>query len=343
MRFLCYGSGAVGSLIGGRLALAGYEVSLVGRERTVLPIMEHGLIVEMPDGTSSAVKIPAYLTLHKAISDSGIPDILVLSVKSYDTKGTVQELSALPESVKVLTLQNGIGNEESLAAALGAERVIAGALTLSVSMPEPRLVRQNTVRGGLALAPVAGTLPDVSAFVKSGFETAVAGDYRAVKWSKLLLNIVANATCAVLEMTPNEVFAEPRLVQVEQAAVREASRVMAALGVKTLNLPGFNVGLHRFVMTRTPALIARALIGPRLAKARGDKPPSLLLDMLSEKRRSEVMYLNGAVEKKGRELGIPAPVNSVLTRLLVSICENPSRWTLYRKNPDALMNEIRST
>lgn len=340
MRFLCYGSGAVGSLIGGYLAIAGYDVSLVGRPRNVLAIMEHGLVVERPEGYSEAIKIPSYLSLQDAISGSGVPDMVILSVKSYDTESTIRELEALPDATRILTVQNGIGNEESLAEVFGGSRVISGALTLSVSMPEPRLVRQNTSRGGLAFAPVSGELPDLSAFAKAGFRVTATDDYRALKWSKLLLNMTANATCAILAMTPNEVFTNLELVRLEQEAMREASRVMASLGIKAINLPGFNVRLLRTVMTSCPAILAQRLIASRLGKARGDKPPSLFVDLLAGKRRSEVLYLNGAIEKAGREVGIRTPVNSTLSRILCSICDNPDQWDRYRRNPSGILAEL---
>ena len=77
--------------------------------------------------------------------------------------------------------------------------------------------------------------------------------------------------------------------------------------------------------------LARTTLGGRIARARGDKPPSLLLDLRSAKHRTEVEFLNGAVARAAYEAGVPAPVNA----------HTPQLWAKYRERPAALCDELR--
>ena len=103
----------------------------------------------------------------------------------------------------MLTVQNGIGNEEALAAVFGLDRIVAGALTVPVDRVDETTVAAPPT-GGLSLAPV-GAQPNnwlLAVFDRSGLVVRAAGDWRALKWSKLLINLVANGVCAALDMTP---------------------------------------------------------------------------------------------------------------------------------------------
>ena len=94
----------------------------------------------------------------------------------------------------ICTMQNGVGNEAALIGALGAEHVLSGAITISVSMPEPGLVVQHTGEGGVAFAPVPGGPTPGTAlaiFDEAGLPAVGVASYHDLKWSKLLLNMLA--------------------------------------------------------------------------------------------------------------------------------------------------------
>jgi len=338
MQVLCYGAGAVGSLIGGRLALgAETEVTLLARRAHVAAIRTRGLEIEAPHGTAVCKRVDSITTLDDLRS---APDVVVLAVKAYQTAAALAELAAvLRGGVRVLTLQNGVGNEEQIAEAAGTKRTVSGAVTLSVSLPRAGVVRQNTAGGGIALAPLEAAQPVgdlVDAFRRAGFPVAAYTDYRAMKWSKLLLNILANATAAVLDMTPAEIVREPRVFAIEREAFLEAVHVIRALGLRPVPLPGYPVPQLARVMAG-PTALARLIVGRRLGRGRGEKMPSLWEDLERGRDRSEVEVLNGAVAREGARLGVPTPVNARLTEVLCALASGLRGRGEFRRKPEALL------
>ncbi len=343
MHVLCYGAGAVGSLVGGVLSRSGAaQVTLLGRRAHVAAVRTWGLHVETPDGVATCKRLDSITTLD----DLGAPpDLVVLTVKAYQTGEAIEELAPLlRRGARVVTLQNGIGAEEAIAEAAGADRVIAGTLTLSVSLLRPGAVRQHTADGGVALAPVDGdaSVADIAeALRRAGLRVDVLGDYRAMKWSKLLLNMLGNATSAILDLPPSEIVRNPRLWGIERDAFREAVRVMQALDRAPVALPGYPVPALVKAM-RAPAWIARRTVGPRLGAGRGGKMPSLHEDLERGRERSEVEVLNGAVAREGRALGVPTPVNAVLADVLTAIAAGRRPRDEFRRNPNALLAACRA-
>jgi 2-dehydropantoate 2-reductase len=338
MQILCYGAGAVGSLVGGRLALGtDAEVTLLARRAHVAAIRTRGLGIETPEGVAVCKHIDSITSLDDL---RAAPDVVVLTVKAYQTAEALADLATvLRGGARVLSLQNGVGNEEEIAGVVGADRTVSGAVTLSVSTPRAGDVRQNTAGGGIALAPVRGgsRVNDLAVLLgRGGFRTEAYPDYRAVKWSKLLLNILANAGAAVLDMTPAEIAADPRSFAVERAAFLEAVRVMRGLGLTPVPLPGYPVPLLARVMAG-PTALARIIVGRRLGGGRGSKMPSLWEDLQRGRDRSEVDVLNGAVVREGVRLGIPTPVNAAVTEALLALARGQRDRREFRRKPDALL------
>jgi 2-dehydropantoate 2-reductase len=305
------GSGAVGSYFGDVLAKRGGEVLYAPRELADVRPVE--------------------------------VDLAIVATKAYDTDGAIATLrKALGENTQaaILCPQNGVGNEEKLAAVFGADAVVACALTVPVDRgKDGHGVAANA--GGIALAPVGGIAHNwlVAAFEGSEIPTRVVGDYRSLKWSKLSLNIIANATCAILNVLPEQLVHLKGMFALELLAVREVSAVMRAMGLKAIDLPRYPVRALHGVVT-LPASLARAILSERIAGARGRKPPSLLLDLRAAKGRTEVDVLNGAVAAAGNTHAVKTPVNTVLARVLSDIAHMPQLWAKYREHPEALQAEI---
>lgn len=340
MHVLCYGAGAVGSLVGGRLSQsAAAAVTLLARRSHVAAIRTWGLILEGPAGRTVCKAVDSVTSLDDVASP---PDLVILTVKAYQTADALADLGDLVRrGVPILSLQNGVGNEEAIAAT-GA-RVLAGAITISVSMPRPGVVRQNTRGGGIALASV-GTgavgghdLESLAApFRQAGFRTEVYPDYRAVKWSKLLLNIIGNASAAILDLPPGVVVRDPRLFHLEREAFLEAMRVVRGLGLRLVSLPGYPVPLLARVMA-LPEWVGRPVLSRRIGRGRGEKMPSLWEDLERGRTRSEVEVLNGAVACEGERLGIPAPANAILARAVLALAAGTRSRGEFRRNPQALV------
>lgn len=307
-----YGSGAVGSLVGAHLARAGAEVVLLARQAHAEAVTRWGLRVTGPDGITERVRLRAVAEVSAA---DGPFEIVWVTVKGYDTAHVAPALtSVLSEGGRVVCLQNGVGHEELLAQSVGSGRVVAGVLTASVSLKKPGWVWQHT-RGGVGLASWDGARADdlAAALQRGGWQARTYPDGRSLKWSKLLLNLVGNATSALLNLTPGEVYADPELFAVERRMLLEAVAVGSALGVRWVDLPGFPVRALVHVLG-WPEWVARRLLLRGVAAGRGSKMPSLWHDL--KRGRTEVAYLNGAVVRWGRVAGVPTPVNEVVTRLV---------------------------
>lgn len=345
MRALVFGAGAIGSLLGHRLAHAGHAVTLVGRPEYVHAVQKHGLILEDGKPPSGHVAHPnAVVNLSDIPLDQRQWDIVLLTVKAYDTREAAQELLPhISKDTPLLIVQNGVGGEEIAKEVLKAATLISGVLTLSVSVLAPGHIRLETTRGGLNLAPTEEDT-DVKQwallFAAAGLRTAVFSDYRAMKWSKLLLNILANAIPAILGMTPGAVFANPALFAIERAAFLEAWAVMRAMQLTVVSFPNYPVPLLVWAMRYVPAPLLRPLLTHLVASGRGEKMPSMYLDLAGGRQQSEVSYLNGAVASHAQRLGLDAPVNRTLYELLTGIVTGQRSWEEFRGQPQKLIDSV---
>ncbi len=270
-------------------------------------------------------------------------DLVLVTVKAYDTDGAIETLRcALGErsSAVIVTPQNGVGNEEKLAAAFGADAVVACALTVPVETDRDGKSEASN-GGGIAFAPFGASAHNwlLPTFAATGIPVTAAADYRALKWSKLVLNVIANASCAILNVLPERLVHSGDAFELELRSIREVRAVMKALGIAAIDLPRYPVRALQGVAT-LPAPVARTILANRIAGARGRKPPSLLLDLRAMKNRTEVDYLNGAVARAARTAGVKAPVNTVFARIVSDIAHMPQLWAKYRERPDALSAEV---
>ena len=183
-------------------------------------------------------------------------------------------------------------------------------------------------RGGLGLAPVAGAVEDllaglVRAFTDAGLPAERIADARAMKWSKLLGNLVGNALSALADRDPAAVYADPALFELERRQLLEALAVMRALGIRPVALPGANVPLLAFGI-RLPGPLSRFALRRAVVGARGGKSPSLRLHLRGgAEGPSEVAWLNGAVARAGRAQGVTTPVNAALAALVEAATVDP--------------------
>ena len=342
LRFLFFGAGAVGSLLGARLAQAGSEVTLVGRPPHVEAVTRDGVRMVLAGKVSSQ----SVRAARPSIAEAGGPfDYVFLTVKSYDTLDAVEQLQPVMRPGTILgSFQNGVGNEEAISMALPEQALVAGSLTVPVSLDEPGTIQLHSRRGGVALAPVSpevNVAPLVRRLRDAGFKARRYTDFRAMKWSKLLFNILGNAQSAILDLPPSHIFADSELFRYERAAFREATAVMDRMRVAVVALPGLPAPSLRRAMS-LPPLLAQMLLEPRVGGARGNKMPSLWWDLSRGKGRTEAAFLNGAVVDAGRRYDVPTPVNSVLWAILEKATKLPAEWERYRRHPERLKALLRT-
>ncbi len=270
-------------------------------------------------------------------------DVALVTTKAYDTDSAIDTLRraiAHPEKCVFVSPQNGVGNEEKLAAAFGADNVVAAALTTPVGRDRDGNVRLAK-EGGLALAPMGSNAYNwlVATFAGTGLNVKVVEDWRALKWSKLALNVVANASCAILNVLPNRLVHFEKVFTLEIRMIREVRAVMQAMKISPVDLPRYPVRAL-FNVAVLPSPVARGLLTRSIAGARGTKAPSLLIDLRNGEPQTEVDVLNGAVAAAGHEHGVPTPVNAIYCRVLDDIAHTPPLWAKYREHPERLEAEV---
>lgn len=336
---LIFGAGSVGGYLGGKLAAdPSLRLTLLGRPTLVQAIRERGLIVR--EQGKDTVSHPL---AESSLGGGSSYDLVMLTVRTFDVEAATGEVArALGKSGLLLALQNGVGPEEALARALGRDRILVGTLTVRPGMDHPGAITRYSQSGGIALASMNGSpvpLWIVDAFRATGLPTILVNDYRSLRWSKLLLNMLGAATTAILDIDVPELVKDPQLFRLEQLAFREAGRVMDAQGIRAVALPGYPVPAARTVM-RLPRSLARRLIGPRMGRARGGHSPGMRADL--QRGKTEIDSYNGAIARTALSLGMPTPVNAALTSLTHELTQHPDRRAVYHHNTVAFLTYMRS-
>jgi 2-dehydropantoate 2-reductase len=335
---LVVGGGAVGSLLALSLAAGGRDVAIVrrGLER---PSRSGEVALADRDGP---VRIASVTEVRSPGDLPGAPELIVFGVKMFDLEAAVQSCAAWPGSTS-LTPGNGIGAEEVVGRLRPVAGLIAGSVTVSVdARPDGRLVRLN--RGGIGLAAVTGevepTLSAVAAALSAGgLRVRRYDDAAAMKWSKLVANLVGNATSAICDLPPGAIYADPRGFDVEREQLREAFAVMGLSGLAPVALPGADVRLLAAAIRLPPAL-GRPILGRVVAAGRGGKDPSLRIHARDGSGESEVAWLNGAVARAAAARGGSARVNARLAELVATVIVDEDRRSWLRGRPDRLADAI---
>jgi len=329
MRFLVFGAGAVGTWVGANLAMARHFVAFVGRPNFVAAMRDQGLRVVLPgDETWRLCDLETGGTLAEVLSRASAPfDAVLLCMKSFALPQAVAELrdcAALVGNAWLVAFQNGVGSEAALSEAFGESRVLAATLTSPISLDGPAAVCLERSGGGVGLAaraaPSSAWLSVAQAMAGAPLlRVRTYTDWQAMKWSKLLLNLMGNAISALLGLSPAAVYRDRRLFALEMRALREALAVMNAHipPIQVVNLPGYPVRALALGVRRLPDALLQMLLARLVAGGRGNKWPSLYYDVAGQTGRSEVAALNGAVAAAGQRLGVPTPVNTALTEMVL--------------------------
>lgn len=316
LKVICFGMGAIGTYIGGSLAANGANVTFIEKKEFINDTASKGIHLNLNDHEITVTNVDVTSDVRQAISGEPV-DIALLAVKSNDTASVLELLTGLEnEFPPVLCLQNGVENEPLIARKLGEDKVIGGSITSAVGRSGIGNIKLEKLRGvGIENGhPISQTLIDW--FNRSGLRAKGYASRADMKWSKMLTNLLANATSAILNWTPAQVYSHPLTWRIELEQIREAMQVMERMHIRLVNLPGTPVKPLMLLLNHLPASMSQTLIGAPLAKGRGEKLPSFHIDLYSGKSTSEVTYLNGAVSRAASKLGIASPINKGLCQLL---------------------------
>lgn len=337
MRFLFLGAGAIGTYVGGSLAAAGTPVTFVEQPAMAEVLARQGLTIHRDAGDTVVRDLDLFTSAADALA-SHPHDVVVFALKSFDTESAARGLLETGLEVPpVLSLQNGVDNEVTLARVLGPDKVIHGTVATAVAKPGVGQVIEETHRGmGVAAEhPLAPRI--VEALDAAGLSAKLFGKAGPMKWSKLLTNLQGNAVSAILDLPVAEVYADKRLCAVEIAAMRECLRVMRALDCPPVDLPGTPVRALAFAVERLPRAVAQPIFVRLLGGSRGHKMPSFHIDLHSGRGQSEVSFINGAVVRHGQAVGVATPVNRVLTETLEALTAKTLDLEDFRRRPEALL------
>jgi 2-dehydropantoate 2-reductase len=347
MKILVYGSGAVGGYLGGKLAHAGHDVTLVARPVIAEALNSSGLLITESGQTfkSQPTAVPAIARAFMG-EETSVYDLIILAMKSYDLKAALDPLIAFcPEPKALLTIQNGVGTEAIVTQNFRADRVTTAVLTIPIAKETTNHLVVEAEGRGIAVAPIESGQPVqqwADLLQQANLTTEVVADYQAMKWSKLLINILGNATSAILNRSPAILYKSSAIFDMEVAMVREALSVMKTLQIKAVDLPGAPTSRLVFGVRYLPKFMLQPLLTQMLAhNGRGDKMPSFHLDLTAGRRNSEVVFHNGAVARLGRQHNIPTPINAALTDILLKLTREEVDWREYDGNPRRLLADVR--
>jgi 2-dehydropantoate 2-reductase len=344
MKILVYGAGAVGGYLGGRLARSGHDVTLITRQYIAETINNSGLSLTEAGQTINARPKAVDSVAQAFMGDENSYDLIIMSMKSYDLVPALDPLVAFcPHPSVIITMQNGINVEQPLIDQYGAEHIIAGSLTTPIHKETPTSLVVSRRDRGLGLSPTRrrqNIKQWQEVFQKAGIKSVGVADYHSMKWSKALLNILGNATSAILNRTPGVIYKSPTLFELELRMVRETLVVMDSLNLKIVDLPGSPTSRLVTGLQRMPQMLLKPLMTNLVAKGRGGKMPSFHIDLASGKGKCEVEYHNGAIAKAGQAQGITTPVNYVLNDLLMKLAREEVDWRVYDGKPKMLLQEI---
>lgn len=340
LNLLIVGAGAIGTYIGGSLLLSGQRAVFLDRPGTAETISTVGMKLII-DGQTRSVEQPLIVESLAEALQQGPFDAALVAVKSYDTPALAEQFEAFKNQVPpILCMQNGVENETMFAETLGAKNVIAGTLTSAIGKPSPGRAVLERLRGiGIANThEISQKL--FEGFNQAGLQAKLYTDPDSMKWSKLLTNLLANASSAILDMPPAEIYAHPGLYEIESRQIRETLEVMRKLDLQVVDLPGTPVRMLALLMDFFPSWLGRRLAGRVLARGRGTKMPSFHIDLYSGGGKSEAGYLNGAVVRFGDATGVETPVNRLLTETLQELTEGKIPLDSYRRQPEQLINRL---
>ena len=306
MKVVVIGAGATGSLFAWFFHRGGEEVWLLDiHPARVDTIRRDGISLE---GISGDHRFSPRISLDP--QEIGPVDLALIAVKSYHTDTAARTAARLlSRNSIVLTLQNGIGNLEKIAAAVGKDRTLGGSTAQGSTLLGPGRIRHagkgDTIIGEISGPPTERVKKIVAALKQGGIEANSTSNLAGVIWGKLLVNAGINPLTALTRLKNGELLNYPGTRAVMQAAIREGEKIARA---KNIQLP------YEDAVARTEA-VCRATAG---------NISSMLQDVLKRKW-TEVANINGALVREGEALGIPTPVNQTLSGLVQTLEESYSQ------------------
>jgi 2-dehydropantoate 2-reductase len=302
MRICFVGAGALGCSLGGILTEGGSDVYLIDRNPVQVDALNRDGLRISNGGSERTVKVKAALDVN------GIEpvDLVIVLVKSFHTSEAVTAAAPIiGRRTVVMSLQNGLGQEDILVDLLGRDRVIAGKTYAGGVLLEPGRVLAGT-RGkptyiGELDGRISARVEAIAAeFCRAGIETSVSSNIVGTIWDKLLINVATGALSAITGVPYGILYATPEIKACALAAVAEAMAVAAASNAA--------------VSVKTPE---EAWDKAGVGLPANFKPS--MLQSVEAAQKTEIDFINGAVVRYGERCNVPTPVNRTLVACVKGI------------------------
>ena len=295
MNIVILGSGAIGSLFGGILSKLN-NVILVGRSSHINAIRKKGLDIE--GKTQMNVKILSEESVDKV---TFLPDILILTVKSYDTYSAISQAKQLiDDNILVLSLQNGLDNIDKIEKIVDRRQLIVGVTTHGAFFSEPGVVK-HTGKGQTILGELNGQKTKriesiVDAFNKAGIETIASGDIIREIWVKAILNSSINPLTTLSSCKNGYLLENPILEKIVERVCRESTNIANAYGI---NLSYVNM------IKKTKEVIRNT-----------SDNYSSMLQSFKKGKKTEIDSINGKLADVGKKHDVDTTMNEILTYIV---------------------------
>jgi len=314
------GAGTIGCYLGGCLAAAGVTVHFIGRPRMRDALARAGLTVTDLDGARHALPASS-LNLHASPPIGQRPALVLLAVKSGATAEAAAQLaSVLPARTLVVSMQNGVSNASTAAAAAPALHVLAGMVPYNVAEIAPGAFHRGTL-GRLAAQDDAAVRPWLGVFERAGVPIDLHADLRSIQWGKLLLNL-NNAVNALSGLPLRAELLDRGYRRCFAALIDEALVALDAAGIAPAQLTALPAQKLSSVL-RLPNWLF-TIVAARMLRI-DEKARSSMADDLALGRRTEVDAFCGEVVRLAQAHGRTAPRNAKMVELLDGGWPTPPR------------------
>lgn len=310
MKYVCIGAGATGAITGAFPAIAGQDVWYIDPYKEHMEAVDRkGLEIRMSTFENPEDKHIFNVKIHGRTSADGVgvADVVILMTKSCYTRSAIDGMkSVIDDHTIVMTLQNGLGNVELLSEYFDRERIVYGYTTISsvVVAPgviAPRMPSYHHIVLGCDNDKLREDIkPVIDDYKTGGCDIIIDENIQQAIWEKAAMNCGGNGLSALLRMTARDCFAYKDYMQEYSAIIDEVNTVAAAKGIRLDQSI-----IHRY----------GAEAHPLETSAVPDTPCSMVQDVCAE-RLTEIEFLNGAVVREAKKLGIPVPKNEIIYHLI---------------------------
>ncbi|MBD3677002.1 MAG: 2-dehydropantoate 2-reductase [Rhodobacteraceae bacterium] len=298
MRFAVMGAGALGAYFGGRLAAAGYDVTLIARGAHLEALRRDGLRIESPRGDLHLPNIAATDDPNSV----GEVDSILFFVKNYDVRTAAEALRPmLGGDTFVATFQNGVTAPGEVAEVIGKERVIGGVARIPAEVSAPGMIKHTDPADTLLIGEMEGPVTDRAralheALVKAGTRPEISEDIEAALWQKFVLLSATSAITCLTRLNFGQIAAHPGTADLMRQAMEETAAVARAL------------------RPDLPADMAEVQYQAYRSMDGGVRS-SMYTDLAAGKRL-ELDWISGEVVRRGEALGVETPLHRIVLAAL---------------------------